>query len=149
MRISDWSSDVCSSDLSAGIGNYNYKEGNAALNVPLSDTLAVRGAFQFTKHDGYSYATKVPGDAKYDLDDEDNTGWRLGAKWSPSSNFSLTLNTIQYDSNTHGDRKSTRLTPVTNAHLVCRLLLEKKKKTKQHIKSTTHEQHKKKKQHTI
>src|SRR3546814_9289602 len=27
------------------------------------------------------------------------------------------------------DRKSTRLTPVTNAHLVCRLLLEKKKNT--------------------
>src|SRR3546814_7251205 len=26
-----------------------------------------------------------------------------------------------------GDRKSTRRTPVTNAHLVCRLLLEKKK----------------------
>src|SRR3546814_8271529 len=37
----------------------------------------------------------------------------------------------------HGrpDRKSTRRTPVTNAHLVCRLLLEKKKKT---IKSGTH-----------
>src|SRR3546814_10245926 len=28
------------------------------------------------------------------------------------------------------DRKSTRLTPVTNAHLVCRLLLEKKKTRK-------------------
>src|SRR3546814_7306899 len=28
------------------------------------------------------------------------------------------------------DRKSTRLNPVTNAHLVCRLLLEKKKKYK-------------------
>src|SRR3546814_9010798 len=28
----------------------------------------------------------------------------------------------------HRDRKSTRLNPVTNAHLVCRLLLEKKKK---------------------
>src|SRR3546814_3454780 len=27
------------------------------------------------------------------------------------------------------DRKSTRLTPVTNEHIVCRLLLEKKKKT--------------------
>src|SRR3546814_8631814 len=27
------------------------------------------------------------------------------------------------------DRKSTRLTPVTNAHLVCRLLLAKKKQT--------------------
>src|SRR3546814_5800715 len=28
------------------------------------------------------------------------------------------------------DRKSTRLTPVTNAHLVCRLLLEKNKHAK-------------------
>src|SRR3546814_8390114 len=28
------------------------------------------------------------------------------------------------------DRKSTRLNPVTNAHLVCRLLLEKKKNNK-------------------
>src|SRR3546814_7573273 len=28
------------------------------------------------------------------------------------------------------DRKSTRLNPVTNAHLVCRLLLEKKKKNR-------------------
>src|SRR6059036_4018788 len=28
----------------------------------------------------------------------------------------------------HGDRKSTRLTPVTVGYLVCRLLLEKKKK---------------------
>src|SRR3546814_8315857 len=30
------------------------------------------------------------------------------------------------------DRKSTRLNPVTNAHLVCRLLLEKKKKTNEY-----------------
>src|SRR3546814_10440854 len=40
------------------------------------------------------------------------------------------------------DRKSTRLTPVTNAHLVCRLLLEKKKRYRQNkdyynITSTT------------
>src|SRR3546814_6824360 len=31
------------------------------------------------------------------------------------------------------DRKSTRLTPVTNAQLVCRLLLEKKKKQRLQI----------------
>src|SRR3546814_1014825 len=42
------------------------------------------------------------------------------------------------------DRKSTRLTPVTNAHLVCRLLLEKKKPTtknkkKQSSKEKTYE----------
>src|SRR3546814_4946951 len=35
------------------------------------------------------------------------------------------------------DRKSTRLNPVTNAHLVCRLLLEKKNNKKQtHIDSS-------------
>ncbi|MCJ2185945.1 TonB-dependent receptor [Novosphingobium beihaiensis] len=105
------SADALSGNVSAGIGNYNYKEGNAALNVPLSDTLAVRGAIQFTKHDGYAHATKVPGVAKYGLDDEDNTGWRLGAKWSPTSNFSITLNTIQYDSDTHGPAQKNLLDP--------------------------------------
>src|SRR3546814_3065122 len=34
------------------------------------------------------------------------------------------------------DRKSTRLNPVTNAHLVCRLLLEKKKKNKKQTTNT-------------
>src|SRR3546814_1138139 len=34
------------------------------------------------------------------------------------------------------DRKSTRRTPVTNAHLVCRLLLEKKKNVKNYNIST-------------
>src|SRR3546814_3554703 len=34
------------------------------------------------------------------------------------------------------DRKSTRLTPVTNAHLVCRLLLEKKKSNTQNMHQT-------------
>src|SRR3546814_4171652 len=34
------------------------------------------------------------------------------------------------------DRKSTRLNPVTNAQLVCRLLLEKKKQYTQHNKQT-------------
>src|SRR3546814_4310729 len=35
------------------------------------------------------------------------------------------------------DRKSTRLTPVTNAHLVCRLLLEKKKRITQRLYTYT------------
>src|SRR3546814_1412495 len=42
---------------------------------------------------------------------------------------------VQESGRHSGDRKSTRLTPVTNAHLVCRLLLEKKKekKNRKHI----------------
>src|SRR3546814_15228243 len=47
--------------------------------------------------------------------------WRMPTHW-PTSRRAV-----------RWSRKSTRLTPVTNAHLVCRLLLEKKKK--QHLKT--------------
>src|SRR3546814_7766536 len=41
-----------------------------------------------------------------------------------------------------GDRKSTRLNSVTNAHLVCRLLLEKKKKIyRRNNYSNTHQKY--------
>src|SRR3546814_10761181 len=39
------------------------------------------------------------------------------------------------------DRKSTRLNPVTNAHLVCRLLLEKKKYQSKTISNHIHNTH--------
>src|SRR3546814_8276268 len=44
------------------------------------------------------------------------------------------------------DRKSTRLNPVTNAHLVCRLLLEKKNTIEMTTKTniSTHQRHNKK-----
>jgi len=105
------STDSVSGNVNAGYGNYNYMEGSGALNVPLSDTLAVRGAFQFTKHDGYAHATEVPGTRKYDLDDQDETGWRLGAKWQPASNFSIVLNTVQFTSNTNGPAQKNILDP--------------------------------------
>ncbi|AIT79455.1 MULTISPECIES: TonB-dependent receptor [Novosphingobium] len=112
------STDALSGNVSAGIGNYKYMEGSGALNVPLSDTLAIRGAIQYTKHDGYAYATKVPGVDKYDLDDQDETGWRIGAKWSPAPNFSITLNTVQYDSKTNGPAQKNILDPDTDPRVL-------------------------------
>src|SRR5213594_3416293 len=44
---------------------------------------------------------------------------------------------------TEGDRKSTRRTPVTNAYLVCRLLLEKKKKKHKYSYKTFYPNHSK------
>lgn len=105
------STDALTGNINAGVGNYNYMEGSGALNVPITDTLAIRGAFQYTKHDGYARATEVPGVEKYDLDDQDETGWRLGAKWQPLSNLSITLNTIQFNSNTHGPAQKNILDP--------------------------------------
>src|SRR3546814_5129634 len=84
MRISDWSSDVCSSDLP-----HRHLEAAPAAR-PGGD-------------DGRQSRPARPPPAPYSS--------RAGSA--------------------AGDRKSTRLTPVTNAHLVCRLLLAKKKNTLQ------------------
>src|SRR3546814_3461037 len=48
-----------------------------------------------------------------------------------------------------GDRKSTRLNSSTNAHLVCRLLLEKKKKTKLHITTPIYHNTQPQRTHTV
>src|SRR3546814_3363742 len=53
-------------------------------------------------------------------DDQGDVGHEKTVPSTSSANASRLLNRIDED------RKSTRLTPVTNAHLVCRLLLEKK-----------------------
>src|SRR3546814_3799793 len=53
MRISDWSSDVCSSDL---IGNYDMRLAEGAVTVPLvDDQLSFRVAGRYSERDGYGY----------------------------------------------------------------------------------------------
>src|SRR3546814_5497701 len=69
-------------------------------------------------------------------------GHDIGAAWKKTSEagrayISVTLDDPSFPATVYArliegedgaqDRKSTRRTPVTNAHLVCRLLLEKKK----------------------
>lgn len=73
-------------------GNYNLFGGEAALNVPISSTLAVRGAVLGIRHDGFARATQVPGFPNgYDLDNESSLGARVLALWQPASRFSLLL----------------------------------------------------------
>src|SRR3546814_5451280 len=108
MRISDWSSDVCSSDL-----------GNSLCGPSRATMLTGRqsNAHGFTQN-GQHF---------------DNSSWvwpralaqagyttAMFGKW----HINGTPKGIGFDD--WKDRKSTRLNPVTNAHLVCRLLLEKK-----------------------
>src|SRR3546814_2879874 len=96
MRISDWSSDVCSSDLGVGLDQQRVDAFGADApgvlgDLPWFDRLApalVDGVGLELGKDGFG-------------------GRRGGGEQQ--------------------DRKSTRLNSVTNAHLVCRLLLEKKK----------------------
>ncbi|KQM20803.1 TonB-dependent receptor [Novosphingobium sp. Leaf2] len=62
------------------VGNYSLLRTDAAINVPLSSTLAVRAAFGSESRDGY-----------YDTgqDDADRKGGRLKVLWTPSSSLRL------------------------------------------------------------
>src|SRR3546814_9553767 len=89
MHISDWSSDVCSSDLPPLLA-INARTTGSQRSEQSGFANLVRGAFGM---------------------------FRNPTAHEPRIYWSMTKE----------DRKSTRRTPVTNAHLVCRLLLEKKK----------------------
>jgi iron complex outermembrane receptor protein len=73
-------------------GTYDYFRGEGAVNVPVSSTLAVRGAILEVTHDGFAEATQVPGYPKgYALDNENTLVGRIAALWTPVPNFSLKL----------------------------------------------------------
>src|SRR3546814_3873669 len=98
MRISDWSSDVCSSDLTPD-------EAERAFDTLVHDNV-VDVVAEIPRH-GRGKGVDACREERQKQDRYADIGGR------------------KYGS----DRKSARLTPVTNAHLVCRLLLEKKKET--------------------
>src|SRR3546814_8088460 len=109
MRISDWSSDVCSSDLSS------------------PDTVVgdVRSSTSFRRPTGSRICASTSIERSIDAIDSRRVISSSSLTFAPSGTPSETK--------TRCERKIGRAhvcTPVTNAHIVCRLLLEKKKKTK-------------------
>src|SRR3546814_7197043 len=106
MRISDWSSDVCSSDLTNRIVEQRFTHA--------ADYHPVAGSFE--RHLGRAAIRIWPPSL-----DRRTDGDRALIHQYPSTSLIAFV---------YLDRKSTRLTPVTNAHLVCRLLIEKKKTKK-------------------
>src|SRR3546814_3780681 len=119
MRISDWSSDVCSSDLSEIVGSklaHSSPTLIAACHVLHRLCMPRHSPNALTSHLRVHTTNDSPDDPKID-------------------HMSLMMRMIvfilsQYSSCVDRHDQIGRahvLTPVTNAHLVCRLLLEKKK----------------------
>lgn len=100
--------------VNLGSGNHGLFKGDAAVNVPLGDKFAVRGAVQRYAHDGYAKATGVAGYSDYELDEADETGWKLSSLWTPTDDLSVVLSTIQYKSDTHGPAQKNILDPNPN-----------------------------------
>ncbi len=84
---------------SASYGNYNYVKAEATVNIPVSDTVAMRAAVQYLSHDGYGHATAVPGRSRYDLDDANDVGARASLLWQPTDSFSAQLSVQAFSAN--------------------------------------------------
>lgn len=80
-----------SGTASLSYGNYNYLKTTGTVNIPISPTMAARASIQYLRHDGYGYATKVPGYDRYDLEDADNIGYRASLIWKPNDSFTALL----------------------------------------------------------
>lgn len=68
-------------------GNYNELLTTGALNIPITNTLAIRTSFQTVRHDGYQKSTGAGNDKQ----DQDDKAVRAQALWEPSSRFSILL----------------------------------------------------------
>src|SRR3546814_3940530 len=114
MRISDWSSDVCSSDLWE---RESPKPSRSSPNPPIS--------------------RNGPGRASASRHVDRACGGRVGhrAILSPSIRAPARApvrRAVPPPAASHREIGRAHVTPVTNAHLVCRLLLEKKKQDTYH-----------------
>jgi len=72
-------------------GNYNQLTTSGAINIPVTDTLAVRASFQTVRHDGYQKSTTTGAAAGNDKQDQDDKAARIQALWKPTERFSLLL----------------------------------------------------------
>jgi iron complex outermembrane receptor protein len=78
-------------------GNYNDVMAHAMVNVPASDSLAVRAAFMEHRNDGY-FSTQ--GTTYRNYGTADDTGLRLTGLWTPAESFQWRLSLDGYQS--HG-----------------------------------------------
>tara|TARA_B100000678_G_scaffold105702_2_gene88594 strand:- start:627 stop:3638 length:3012 start_codon:yes stop_codon:yes gene_type:complete len=74
---------VFSGEVSGETGSYDTVRLGGHINVPLGDTLAIRGAAMMTKRDGYDFNTVT----QNDVNGRDLWSTRLSVGWEPSDNF--------------------------------------------------------------
>ena len=92
-------------------GSYNFIRSRAAVNIPVGSTFAIRVAAQQEQHDGWGYATKVPGYARFPLSDEYSTMFRVNALWQPVERFSVNVWAELYHNSSDGDEYKNILDP--------------------------------------
>ena len=97
-------------------GNYNLVRATGMLNVPISDTFAVRASVQHYQHDGF--AQQVGLGYKYGLDDADRTSGKISALWAPDDKFSAQLTAQYFHANEHGAAQKNVVDPNPNPRII-------------------------------
>lgn len=80
--VTNMPTDKLSGNVTAEFGNYSLKHVTGAINVPLSNTLFVRGAFNYVSRSGY-LSDKT--------DDDHQQSGRISMLWKPSDKFSALI----------------------------------------------------------
>ena len=85
--------------VDAYVGNLDYFEVRAALNVPITDTLFVRVAGDRVRRDGYVRNLSGP-----DFNNQHSDSWRASLRWQPTDRFrnDLVYNGLDADENGSG-----------------------------------------------
>lgn len=81
------------------LGNYAAQNIRAGLNMPISDTAAIRVAVSHREHDGYMTNLAIPG---HDMDDEDNDTFRGQLLWQVTDSFSAHFTYQYFESEQNG-----------------------------------------------
>ncbi len=82
-------------------GDYDRTKVEGVINLPVSDTFALRAAAMFDKHDGYIINTASDGTGD-DLHDQDIKYGRLSARWKPTDALDATLRLTLSDTDSNG-----------------------------------------------
>jgi iron complex outermembrane recepter protein len=91
--------DAYTAELSVSGGNMDLFGGRAILNVPLSDTFAVRFAYQSNQHEGWG-SDVATGQTNFMNQHRDQL--RAGALWQPTSDFDAYFTYERFSANEVG-----------------------------------------------
>jgi len=76
----------------ASYGSFNLVHTQAAINIPFSNTFAIRLAGDQINQNGFATATQVPGThGDYPLSDKNNYHGRITARYQPNEDLSIVL----------------------------------------------------------
>ena len=80
------------------VGNYSLVRARGSVNIPISDSAALRASVASHNHDGFSRNIVLD----QELDQADNISARARLLWAPTENLRFNFTAQYYDENTNG-----------------------------------------------